>query len=182
VEQYKETDRFQVLTNDFSARDQTFLTRDQALERIAGIVPGPAVRTTGEVIDRIRDVQGASTDRRRIAYLFSDLQQATHRWEDGWTPPDTALACVFVPVAASAAPNVYVDSVSFDEPMRIAGRAASLHVRLRHTATTGAEGLPLTSIITIFSFKISMTLPSSSECKTTIRSPTSYFIGSINYF
>ncbi len=143
VEQYKETDRFQVLTNDFSARDQTFLTRDQALERIAGIVPGPAVRTTGEVIDRIRDVQGASTDRRRIAYLFSDLQQATHRWEEGWTPPDTTLACVFVPVAASAAPNVYVDSVSFDEPMRIAGRAAALHVRLRHTATSGAEGLPL---------------------------------------
>lgn len=143
VSAYRETDRFQVLTNDFSARDQTFLTRDQALERIAGILPGPAVRTTGDVVDRIRDVQGASTDRRRIAYLFTDLQQATHRWEDGWTPPDTSLACVFVPVAGSAAPNVWVDSVWFDEPMRIAGRAAELHVRLRHTATSGVEGLPL---------------------------------------
>ncbi|HBL38292.1 MAG TPA: hypothetical protein DDZ19_04290, partial [Flavobacteriales bacterium] len=31
LDQYKPTDQFQVLTNDFSGRDQTFLTKDQAL-------------------------------------------------------------------------------------------------------------------------------------------------------
>ena len=74
VEQYEPTDQFQVLTNDFSGRDQTFLTRDQAVERIEGIRPTNRSQTLVSVLERIENQLEKAPNRRRSAYVFSDLK------------------------------------------------------------------------------------------------------------
>jgi hypothetical protein len=148
VEQYGETDRFHVFTPDFAGRDQRLLTRDQALERISEIAISPAVQPLDAVLRRAEDALAGETDKRRALYVFSDLQRNTHRLPiRAPGAPDSALTAgwplAFVPGEAGGFPNVWVDSVWFDTPMRMAGAAAALHVRLRHNAASGADGLPI---------------------------------------
>lgn len=148
IEQYGETDRFHVFTQDFAGRDQRLLTREQALERVGEIGISPEVHPLDAVLRRAEDALVGAGDQRRALYVFSDLQRNTHRLPDRAPgAADSALTAgwplAFVPGEAGGFPNVWVDSVWFDTPMRMAGAPAALHVRLRHNAATGADGLPL---------------------------------------
>ena len=49
----------------------------------------------------------------------------------------------FLPGEGGGFPNVWVDSVWFDTPMRLSGAPAALRVRLKHNAASGAYGLPV---------------------------------------
>lgn len=149
VEQYGETDRFHVFTQDFAGSDQRLLTRDQALVRIAEVTTGPEVQSLESILRRAEDALIGETDKRRALYVFSDLQRNTHDLpERAPGAADSARTAgwplAFVPGESGSFPNVWVDSVWFDAPMRLAAAPANLHVRLRHNASTGADGLPLT--------------------------------------
>ena len=143
VEQFDPTDRFQVVTNDFSGRDQIFLTQEQALERLASIEATPIVRPLEVVMKRMAGQLEKEPLRKRVAYLFSDLQSSTHRFEPESTAADTNARWHFIPEFASTSPNIWVDSVWFEEPLQLAGRPASLRIRLRHNAKKAVEGLPM---------------------------------------
>ena len=143
VEQYEPTDQFQVLTNDFSGRDQTFLTRDQAVERIEGIRPTNRSQTLVSVLERIENQLEKAPNRRRSAYVFSDLQASTHRLSAEAAPPDSSIQWFFVPELAANSPNIWVDSVWFDEPVRIEGRQAALHVRMDHNSRASVDRIPM---------------------------------------
>ena len=143
VEQYEPTDQFQVLTNAFSGRDQAFLTRDQAVERIESIRPTHQTQSLGAVLERIENQLGKASDRRTSAYIFSDLQASTHRLSDEVTPPDSSIQWFFVPELAGSTPNIWVDSVWFDEPVRIEGRQAALYVRMQHNSRASVDRIPM---------------------------------------
>lgn len=143
LDQYKPTDQFQVLTNDFSGRDQTFLTKDQALERIESIQIGPYTQSLSSVVQRASNQLNKATDRLRTAYLFSDLQKTTHQIPLDAALPDSGIQWLFVPEIAGNTPNIWVDSVWFTEPMRISERPAALQVRLRHNSKTSVDAVPL---------------------------------------
>ncbi|MBO75525.1 MAG: hypothetical protein CMD33_09660 [Flavobacteriales bacterium] len=143
VEQYEPTDQFQVLTNEFSGRDQAFLTRDQAMERIEGIRLTHQSQPLNSILQRIENQLGKATDRLTSAYLFSDLQASTHRLPAEAAPPDSSIQWFFVPELSSSAPNIWVDSVWFDEPVRIEGRQASLRVRMQHNSRAAVDRIPM---------------------------------------
>ena len=148
IEQYGETDRFHVFTQSFSGRDQRLLTREQALERLREIEIVPDVHPLDAVLNRAEEALANETDRRRSLYLFTDLQRNTHALpERAPGAPDSIATAgwpvAFVPSEAGGFPNVWVDSVWFDSPMRLAGAPAALHVRLHHNASSGADGLPI---------------------------------------
>ena len=139
VEQYEPTDQFQVITNEFSGRDQSFLTRDQAVERIEGIRPSHQTQPLGAVLERIENQLGKADGRRASAYIFSDLQASTHGLSAEASPPDSSIQWFFVPELAGNTPNIWVDSVWFDEPVRIEGRQAVLHVRMQHNSRASVD-------------------------------------------
>jgi hypothetical protein len=143
VEQFNPTDQFQVLTCDFSGKDQKFLTQEQALERIEGIRPSGHAREISEVIARIESQLSNAVDSKRSAYLFSDLQESTHAIADLTESPDTLATWNFVPELAGGAPNIWIDSVWFDEPMRIAGRSAALRMRIQHNSQAAVSSVPM---------------------------------------
>ncbi len=143
VEQYDPTDQFQVITNEFSGRDQSFLTRDQAVERIEGIRPSHQTQPLGAVLERIENQLGKADGRRASAYVFSDLQVSTHGLSAEASPPDSSIQWFFVPELAGNTPNIWVDSVWFDEPVRIEGRQAALHVRMQHNSRASVDRIPM---------------------------------------
>ncbi|HBP44781.1 MAG TPA: hypothetical protein DD635_02690 [Flavobacteriales bacterium] len=143
AEQYEPTDQFQVLTNEFSGRDQAFMTRDQAVERIERIRPTHHTQPLGSVLERIENQLEKAQNRRASAYVFSDLQTSTHYLSADATPPDSSIQWFFVPELAGSTPNIWVDSVWFDKPVRIEGRQAALRVRMQHNSRTSVNRIPM---------------------------------------
>jgi hypothetical protein len=143
VEQFNATDRFQILTCDFSGKDQKFLTQEQALERIESIRTSQQARGISEVFGRVQNQLTKALDSKRSAYLFTDLQQSTHAFDDEMSAPDTTVAWHFIAELAEGSPNIWVDSIWFDEPMRIAQRSAALRVRMKHNSNTAVSGVPM---------------------------------------
>ena len=143
IEQYEPTDQFQLLTNDFSGRDQAFLTQEQALERVETVRATPRSQGLVRVMERVENQLSKAQDRKKTAYLFSDLQSTTHALPQDAAAPDSTVQWFFVPELAGGAPNVWVDSVWFDEPVRIQNRGACLHVRLNHNSRASVDRIPM---------------------------------------
>lgn len=143
IEQFDATDRFQIVTNDFSGRDQLFLTQQQALERIVDIEASPISRPIKDVLIRMGSQLEKETSKKRVGFLFSDLQKTTHTFSADPMEPDTGVTWHFVPELSSNTPNIWLDSIWFDEPLRIKSRPTTLRVRIRHNARKAIGGLPM---------------------------------------
>jgi hypothetical protein len=143
VQKFESTDRFQILTNDFSGRDQIFLTQEQALERLTQIQTSPMVRPVETIMKRMAAQLEKEPLRKRVSYLFSDLQKSTHRFSLESSAADTSISWHFIPEFGSDAPNIWVDSIWFEEPIQLTQRQASLRLRIQHNSMQAVEGLPM---------------------------------------
>ncbi len=70
------TDRFQVLTGQFSGRQGSLLGRDEALEAAAQAEVGSYSRQLSKVLMRQREALAASDAPTKRAILFTDLQRS----------------------------------------------------------------------------------------------------------
>lgn len=135
------TDRFQVLTNRYEARQQMLLGRDDAVEAVSRVETGPYARPLSQVLARQREalVRGEEQGRRRI--LFTDLQR--HNVDlDAWTN-DSLLPVLIVPFQPGDATDLSIDSAWFEGPVRRAGRQEALHVRITNHGPADLSSIPL---------------------------------------
>ncbi|HHZ82138.1 MAG TPA: hypothetical protein EYN28_05965 [Flavobacteriales bacterium] len=142
VENYSETDKFHIITNSFAGKDSHFLSKDEALERIATVQSEPFVRNIESVISRSSDQLNKATNRKRTMYLMSDLQKNSHSFSESFKP-DTNISLLFIPSLANERPNVWIDSAWFNAPIATAGKSALLNVRIKHNAMQRIDGLGL---------------------------------------
>ena len=140
VEQYPETDRFYVITNEFSGSDSRHLTKEECIETIASVKGATIARNVSEVVTRASDFTSSSTNRNHLIYLLSDLQKGTHNLSEDFKP-DTNLSIHFLPSFANERPNIWIDSSWFSSPIATTGKPAELLVRMKHNATSSVEGL-----------------------------------------
>ena len=145
VEAQAATDRFHVVTSSFDPADRRWMTRDEALERIAMAQPGHAAPGIRDVLLHQQEFLSESTADQRQAYLFTDLQQSSHGLTGGSSDiVDTSIVVRFVTQGIQPQVNVRIDSAWFDAPMRLTGRSEVLHVRITHDAQRPVDDLPLT--------------------------------------
>ena len=140
VEQYPETDRFYVITNEFSGSDSRHLTKEECIETIASVKGATIARNVSKVVTRASDFTSSSTNRNHLIYLLSDLQKGTHNLSEDFKP-DTNLSIHFLPSFANERPNIWIDSAWFSSPIATTGKPAELLVRMKHNATSSVEGL-----------------------------------------
>ena len=144
VESHAPTDRFHVLTSAFLPGDRRWLNKDEALERIASVMPGHAAPDILDVLYHQQEFLSTEDVELRHAYLFTDLQQSSHALSGGsGRMVDSTLVVRFVTQDAQPRVNVRVDSAWFDTPMRLIGRSEVLHVRITHDAERPVDDLPL---------------------------------------
>lgn len=141
VESYEPTDQFQVLTNDFEGRHQRFYNREDVLELIDEIQVSSSIKNVDEIIQRQQDLLLRKGEGELTAFILSDLQKSTHTLSE--FVPDSAIELRFVPELASSTPNVWIDSVWFEGPVRTVNQPEELHLRIRHTALEGINNLPM---------------------------------------
>ncbi|MBL8011198.1 MAG: BatA and WFA domain-containing protein [Flavobacteriales bacterium] len=135
------TDRFQVLTNSYEARQQVLVGRDDALEAVSRVETGPYARPLSQVLARQREALVRSDEQGRRRILLTDLQR--HAVDlDSWTN-DTLMPVLIVPFQPGEAADLSIDSAWFEGPVRRADRPEVLHVRITNHGAVDLTDVPV---------------------------------------
>ena len=141
VEAYGPEDRYQILTNAFSGRNQRLVGQQEALDAIEEIRVGPESRTLSRVIGRQASVLNTGNLDHRLVYLISDFQRNI----TDLTEPDTSLGISLVPLQAVQERNVAIDSAWFDAPVPQLNQNNLLLVRVRNYGDENLDNVRLSS-------------------------------------
>jgi hypothetical protein len=140
---YDASDRFQLLTNDFEARHQRMVTRDEFISMISEVEAGPSAHNISEVVKRQKDALGNSSN--QTAFLLSDFQK--NITDINAIETDTNLTLRYIPVNAQKTGNLYIDSVWFSSPGVQPGKPEELHVKIFNSGDDEAENIPVKFIV-----------------------------------
>lgn len=141
---YKVSDRFQLLTNDFQAKHQRLLNRDEFLEELNDVKPGSSVRNVSEIISRQTDLlykDDNDTESSPTAYLISDFQKSIT--DIGEINADSMLNIRLIPLKSIGLQNVSIDTAYLSSPILQANTASEIIVKLKNTGTKNVENIPL---------------------------------------
>jgi hypothetical protein len=129
ISAYRAEDKFQVLTNDFTGRQQRLVNREDALALIEEITTSPSVQLLSKVTARQKQaLSNAKTDN-QIAYLISDFQRSS---TDIAKYPDTIPQLDLIPLQAVQEKNIGIDSVWFESPVRMVNQTNLLFLRIHN--------------------------------------------------
>ncbi len=139
VKSYSESDRFQIITNDFEGRHQRLVTRENALSFIQEISESPKVRPISQVLNRQGQLLEKYEDN-KISYLVSDFQSQI---VDNIEIRDTSLEVNLVPIQSLQASNVSIDSVWFDAIVPMIDQNNKLLIKVTNHSDQDRESLKL---------------------------------------
>ncbi|HET6243071.1 MAG: BatA domain-containing protein [Bacteroidetes bacterium] len=138
---YKPTDRFQLLTNDFEARHQRIVNKEEFLEQLDEVNISPAVKNISEIISRQKDLLLNQDQINKYAFLISDFQRSIVDFES--FKNDTLIEFKLVPVKSEQNNNLYIDSLWFKSPTRLLGQSEELVIRVKNASNIPFEDVPL---------------------------------------
>lgn len=145
VESYKETDRFQVLSNDFEGKHQRLLSREQCIEALRELELSASSRKLSEVIQRQRDLFRDEQIANANSYLISDFQQSAVDVKA--LTPDTSLNITCVLLSANGNANTSLDSLWFETPYRQKDKPDRLSFSFSNHAENKVENVPVSLAI-----------------------------------
>lgn len=137
IKAFGNSDKYQIITNDFEGRHQRFHTKEDALSVIDEIKVSPAVRRLSDVIRRQADFLNGSGLNNRKIYVFSDAQKSTFDLEH--LPADTSFKLTLIPLKANRVNNVYVDSCWFETPLQQKGFIQKLHATIVNSGAVNMD-------------------------------------------
>ena len=141
IRNYNNTDRFQVLTNKPSGREQFLLSREDALRQIDDISLTPETRNGTSISRTIREADRNQNTLIPVAYILSDFQKQQFGDLD---LNDTTTQWNLVPLGSIRQSNVGIDSAWFAAPVQLVGQSNQLLIRIRNYGEQAVENIRLT--------------------------------------
>jgi hypothetical protein len=139
---FNPTDRFQLLTNDFEARHQRFVSRDEFNSMLSEVDFSPSPRTIADVMTRQTEMlKEDSSLPNKFSFLLSDFQKNITEPEN--ISPDTIIEYYLIPLPAPARTNVFIDSLWIDNPVRRGGQIVTLQVRIYNDSDQQLDNQPV---------------------------------------
>lgn len=140
---YQPADHFQLLTNDFEARHQRLVNREEFLSMVDEVKSSPSVRNLSEVITRQKDAfaYAGSHTTASTAYAISDFQKSVTDIDA--LKADSSMQINLVPLAATEEKNIYIDTCSLATPFVQLNTQNELTVKLRNVSDADVESVPL---------------------------------------
>ncbi|WP_417608256.1 vWA domain-containing protein [Owenweeksia hongkongensis] len=133
--------RVQVLTNDFSGKQQRFYSKGEAIALIDEIEVSYAGRKATDIVDRISEAQKNVSAEGLDLFWISDFQKSGFEnipnWPQGWTRSVLPLT----PTVGFG--NVSIDSAWFEQPVLQPNFDQELFVLLRNSGSQNAQKLPI---------------------------------------
>lgn len=139
VNAYTIDDKFQLLTNDFEAKHQRMLSKEEILQMITEVQLSPVVQPMEEVFKRQKDIINRETDKDKIVFLLSDFQKSSMNLEN-----DTAYQVNLFKVAASSQRNVAIDSAWFITPVQMMNEQLQFCILVKNYSNEEVKNVPVT--------------------------------------
>jgi len=138
---HAQTDRFQLLTNEFEARHQRLVSMEEFLTMLDEVKESPVVKKVSEIVSRQNDILSQSGIKNRKSFIISDFQKSISDFEN--IKEDSTIKTILLPVQANQQNNLYIDSCWFETPVHQINQPEILRVRIKNISTTNLENIPL---------------------------------------
>jgi hypothetical protein len=138
---FKNTDRFNVLTNDFEGRHQRFVSRDEFYDLISEIDYSPAVKNLRQVLVRQDALLQQESSGNRSSFILSDFQK--HFTEAVKEPGDSLPRTFLLPLSGTDVDNLTIDSCWFNAPVQQINQSGKLFVRVRNLSGNEYSDIPV---------------------------------------
>lgn len=124
------SDKIQILTNDFEGKHQRFFNKEEVLDPISEIKSSASVRKLSDVYKRQIEMLRSSGLKNMKNYLFTDAQRSTFDLNE--VKADTSILSSIILNSANKLNNVYVDTCFFESPVQQKGFIQKLHARIKN--------------------------------------------------
>lgn len=141
VSAYNETDKFQIITNDFLGKHQRWLNKTQINQEIDLIQISPNVKTITEVSERQSQLFEFENIQNKNIYWISDFRKNIANFSD--LNIDSAAKINLIPLSIAEESNVAIDSIWFNNPVHLPNGSEELTVRIKNYSDKNFEELPL---------------------------------------
>ena len=136
---FRNATTLQLMTNDFSAPEQTLATADKIRDRLTTVGLSHTPRTLSEVYRRQQNLMSRhATAGKNQLFWFSDFQKSTVG-DLSKIAVDSTNRLFIVPVQATPEKNIYVDSVWLNTPFIRELQNNILYVKVSNSGTEVAE-------------------------------------------
>lgn len=138
---YKNSDQFQLMTNEMGGSQFHWLSRDELLAQLDGLQTASASPLLSDVTKRQQDFLLRSAAQEKEAYIISDFQHSTSDFAA--LAHDSLLHSILVPLEASAVNNIYIDSLALSAPVFLQGNTVIVQVFLRNEGDSPVKNVPV---------------------------------------
>ncbi len=125
---YKQSDKFQLITNDFESKHQRFVTRQEFVDLVQEVTTSSVTRQLSQVEQKQLDFLNKEGGQNKLGYYISDFQKTTTNLEE--LKQDSTLTTNFVHLTPELTGNVFIDSVWFDSPIRVVNKKENLSAKI----------------------------------------------------
>lgn len=140
VKSYQETDRFQILTHDYSGLTSKILSQEEALDAIKSINITPKVKPLNTILQKQKQTF-EKQDGEKSFFMLSDFQKSITNLP---VELDTTYSLSLVPLKAVTQQNISIDSAYFSSPVALVGQRNSLMVKLTNYSDQRQDEVTLT--------------------------------------
>ncbi|MDD3877072.1 MAG: BatA domain-containing protein [Bacteroidales bacterium] len=137
---YRNTDAFQILTNDFEATHQRIITQDECKELIADVDFSYTSRNLSEIIERQMNLSQTFSGKQRFLYIISDFQKNISDFSEIQT--DSNVKIILIPLKATKVNNIFIDSLWFETPVKRLNQNLTLFARINNLSDADVEKVP----------------------------------------
>ncbi len=137
INAYGNTDKFQLMTNDFEGKHQRFLGKEDFLNALDDIKISASKRLLSDVIKRQNQFLKGSPLKNKKIYVISDAQKSTFNLDQ--VIPDTNIRITILPLIPNRVNNVYIDSCWFESPLQQKGFIQKMHATVINAGTSKIE-------------------------------------------
>ena len=134
---YSESDKFQLLTNDFEGKHQRFISKEEFIEQLNDIKISSATKVLEDVIKRQQDFLQNSSSKNKQVFLLSDFQKNSTVINK--TGIDTNLSIAYIPITSTEINNVFIDSIWFESPIQQLGTQQIIHATIINKSNKDIE-------------------------------------------
>lgn len=140
VDQFDPSDRFQLLTQDFEARHQRLVSKDEVINLIGEVGISSNSRFISDIMARQKEAL-AEEEGDKSMFVISDFQKSAS--DLSACVADTAIRTVLVPTQSESERNVYIDSAWFATPVRQLNEPEVLYSRCLTSGSESQENIPV---------------------------------------
>ncbi len=141
VDVYKNSDRFQLLTNDFEGKHQRFVSKDEFGNLVEDVAISPSIHNLSEVLSRQTDLLSTESSGVKSIYLISDFQK--NMMSDKLPETDSSVNVFFIPIESVNKNNLYIDSCWFEAPVYQVNQQVNIRVKIRNSSDVDYEKIPV---------------------------------------